>query len=85
MKQDREATIENNDASRRHVVDACIVRVMKSRGKLYHTELSTEIVKQLESKFLPQPRLLKERIEHLLEKEYLMRDDEERNLYHYCS
>ena len=58
---------------------------MKSRHTIRHNELIEELIKQLQNRFQPLILLIKQRIEDLIEKEYLKRDEEERNLYHYVA
>jgi len=67
---------------RKHVVDAAIVRVMKSRKKLDHNSLMQEVLRQC-TLFKPQPGQVKMQIEHLIDREFLMRDPEKRNVYIY--
>jgi cullin 3 len=55
---------------------------MKARKKERHTELMNEVIKQV-SLFKPQPQMIKQAIERLIEKEYLERDDSDRQVYIY--
>ena len=59
---------------RRHAVDAAIVRIMKSRKTLQHQQLTLECVQQLQRMFKPDFKLIKKRIEDLVQREYLERD-----------
>jgi len=68
---------------RRHQIDAAIVRIMKARKTLKHPDLVTEVVKQLRGRFTPKPVDIKKRIANLIELEYLERDENDRQLYHY--
>lgn len=67
---------------RQHVLDAIIVRIMKARKTETHTLLIQEVMKQV-NLFKPQPAMIKEAIERLIEKEYLSRDDDDRSRYVY--
>lgn len=58
---------------------------MKSRQRLNHNELITEATKQLSSRFLPDPLFIKKRIESLMEREYLKRDDNDSRFYRYIA
>jgi cullin 3 len=58
-------------------VEAAIVRIMKTRKTLQHNLLVSELIKQLSSKFQPDPAFLKKRIESLIEREFLERDQED--------
>jgi len=68
---------------RRLLIEATIVRVMKSRRKLEHNLLMTEVVRILSNRFKPDPTHIKNRIESLIEKEYLERAESDRRLYLY--
>jgi len=67
---------------RKHVIDAAIVRIMKSRNKLEHNTLLEEVFRQC-TLFKPQPAQIKAQIEHLIDREFLKRDAEKRNIYIY--
>mmetsp|Transcript_3091 Transcript_3091/g.7150 ORF Transcript_3091/g.7150 Transcript_3091/m.7150 type:complete len:760 (-) Transcript_3091:39-2318(-) len=67
---------------RKHVIDAAIVRIMKSRNKLEHNSLLEEVFRQC-TLFKPQPAQIKSQIEHLIEREFLKRDDSNRSIYIY--
>jgi cullin 3 len=56
---------------------------MKSRRKLGHNLLMTEVVRILSNRFKPDPTHIKNRIESLIEKEYLERAESDRRLYLY--
>ena len=73
------------DALRKVQVDACIVRVMKSRRTLSYNDLLDEVVRQLSRLFIPQPALVKGRIEDLIGRGYLKRNDDNRNLFDYIA
>ncbi|RLV91109.1 Cullin-3-A [Spathaspora sp. JA1] len=66
-------------------VNAAIVRIMKSRQTMKHHNLIEELIKQLSSRFQPSMILVKQRIEDLIEREYLVRDELDRNIYHYVA
>eukprot|EP00913_Durusdinium_trenchii_P003334 g3087.t1 len=67
---------------RKHVIDAAIVRIMKSRNRLEHNALLEEVFRQC-TLFKPQPTQIKSQIEHLIEREFLKRDEKNRNAYIY--
>lgn len=70
---------------RKLVINASIVRIMKSRQTINHNDLIAELIKQLQNRFQPLTLLIKQRIEDLIEKEYLKRDDNDRTVYHYVA
>lgn len=68
---------------RRHLIEASIVRVMKARKKMEHNELISETMKILVSIFQPTSVMIKQRIEGLIEKDYIIRDPDDRKVYIY--
>jgi hypothetical protein len=48
---EKKKIIEDVDKDRRYAIDACIVRIMKSRKVLAHAQLVTECVEQLRRMF----------------------------------
>lgn len=78
------AISSETDMERKHMIDACIVRVMKARRHLTHAELVAEVLSQL-NLFRPEPRLIKTRLEDLITRDFLSRDEKESQLYHYMA
>ena len=76
------ATVEED---RKHLVEAVVVRVMKSRKTLEHNQLVMEVTRHLTSRFQPAPTLIKQRIEKLIEREYLERSQGDRRVYNYLA
>nr|CEL70222.1 TPA: cullin homog, putative [Neospora caninum Liverpool] len=68
---------------RDHQIDACIVRIMKTRKELRHNLLIAEVSSQLS--FKCDPAMLKKRIEALIHREYLKRDDADHSVYIYVA
>ena len=62
-----------------------MVKVMKSRKKLDHNTLIAECTKILSNKFQPDPLAIKKRIEGLIEREYIERDEADRRIYKYIA
>eukprot|EP00922_Rhytidocystis_sp_ex-Travisia-forbesii_P033862 GHVS01050297.1.p1 GENE.GHVS01050297.1~~GHVS01050297.1.p1 ORF type:complete len:795 (+),score=93.79 GHVS01050297.1:108-2492(+) len=73
------------EQDRQHLVEANIVRIMKARKRLSHTDLVMEVINGLQSRFLPAPTLIKQRIEKLIEREYLERDSTDMRIYSYLA
>lgn len=61
--------------SRRYVCDAALVRVMKSRKTMAMAELTAEVIQQI-TQFRADPKMIKERIEDLMQREFLNRDEQ---------
>ncbi|KAK0728932.1 Cullin [Apiosordaria backusii] len=83
--EERKETERKNDQTRAHVVDAAIVRIMKQRKELTHTQLTTEVISQLFGRFKPEISLIKKRIEDLLAREYLERMEGDAPAYRYLA
>ncbi|KAK4681114.1 hypothetical protein QC764_104610 [Podospora pseudoanserina] len=83
--EERKETERKNDQTRAHVVDAAIVRIMKQRKELSHTQLTTEVISQLSGRFKPEISLIKKRIEDLLAREYLERMEGDTAAYRYLA
>jgi len=82
---ERRETMKKVEDDRKHEIEAAIVRVMKARKNLIHNDLITEVTNQLRSRFLPDPMVIKKRIESLIEREYLQRDGENHKKYNYLA
>jgi len=67
------------------MIEASIVKLMKTRRRLDHTSLVMETTKLLGTKFAADPTLIKKRIESLIEREYLERDGDDRKFYKYIA
>eukprot|EP00398_MALV-I-01_sp_L67-1_P000454 gene454-936_t len=66
-KLDLPPTVEED---RKHLVEAVIVRIMKSRKSLNHNQLVEEVIKHLTQRFQPSLQLIKQRIEKLIERDF---------------
>uniref|UniRef100_A0A6B2KYG7 Cullin-4 n=1 Tax=Arcella intermedia TaxID=1963864 RepID=A0A6B2KYG7_9EUKA len=82
-KQEQKKTQESVFKDRQYQVDAAIVRIMKTRKTLSHNLLISELFNQL--KFPVKATDLKKRIESLIEREYIERDNEDNTLYNYLA
>lgn len=61
------------EEDRKPQIEAAIVRLMKSRKSMDHTSLVNEVTRQLSWYFVPHVSAIKERIEQLVEREFLER------------
>ncbi|QQP38326.1 Cullinlike [Caligus rogercresseyi] len=82
---ERNETKRKVDEDRKHEIEACIVRIMKSRKTLNHNQLVSEVVEQLNKRFQPSPVVIKKRIEGLIEREYIRRQESDRKTYVYLA
>uniref|UniRef100_A0A8C9F6A4 Cullin-4B n=1 Tax=Pavo cristatus TaxID=9049 RepID=A0A8C9F6A4_PAVCR len=76
-------TTERVFQDRQYQIDAAIVRIMKMRKTLGHNLLVSELYNQL--KFPVKPGDLKKRIESLIDRDYMERDKDNPNQYHYVA
>lgn len=60
-----------------------MVNVSRQRKTLDHNNLVAEVTAQLSSRFTPVPSMIKARIEALIEREYLERDEGNMRVYKY--
>lgn len=82
---EKQETRQRVEEDRKPQIEAAIVRIMKSRRVLDHNNIVAEVTKQLQSRFLPNPVVIKKRIESLIEREFLERDKTDRKLYRYLA
>ncbi len=80
---EQDATNEKVSHDRQYQIEACIVRIMKSRKTLTHPLLISELYSQL--KFPVTPADLKKRIEGLIDRDYLERDEHNMSVYNYLA
>lgn len=69
---------------RKHTIEAAIVRIMKARKSLDHNALIAEVLQQLHC-FRPTGKQIKQRIEALIDRDFLERDGDNSQLYKYVS
>ncbi|XP_029460522.1 cullin-4A isoform X2 [Rhinatrema bivittatum] len=81
--EEQVSTTERVFQDRQYQIDAAIVRIMKMRKTLNHNLLVSELFNQL--KFPVKPGDLKKRIESLIDRDYMERDKDNPNQYHYVA
>jgi Cullin family/Cullin protein neddylation domain len=82
-KQERDTTVAAVSRDRLYLIDAAIVRILKSRKSLLHQALVPQVLEHL--KFPAKIPDIKLRIESLIEREYVERDGQDRNRYNYLA
>jgi len=85
LKSESEQTKSKTFDDRVVKIEATLVRVMKARGVLSQQSLIAEVTKQLVKWFKPDPKLVKKRIENLMERGFMKRDEEDQTKIHYCA
>ena len=60
---------------REKLVEACIIRILKSRRTLAHSELVCEVERQLQQRFVPTRDMMKNALASLLDREYIRREE----------
>lgn len=80
----RSSDIRSVKVARDSMLDAAVVRVMKERRSLHHQQLMAEVMAQIKL-FRPEPRTIKARIEDLIVREFLIRDETNPQLYKYLA
>ncbi|KAJ2332771.1 hypothetical protein GGH91_006091, partial [Coemansia sp. RSA 2671] len=70
---------------RLYLIEAAIVRIMKTRKQIPHDVLVNETISQLAPRFLPSSKMIKDGIGKLLDREYLQRSPDDPRLYIYLA
>ena len=73
---------EKVESDRGYLVEAAIVKFMKARKMLDMSTLMQEVLASI-SMFHPQPRLIKLKVESLIERLFLKRDETDKTLIIY--
>jgi cullin 1 len=82
---EKKKVMEDVDKDRRYATDAAIVRIMKTRKQMQHQQLVMECMQQLQKMFKPDFKMIKKRIEDLINREYLERDKDNQQLFRYLA
>ena len=67
---------------RKNAIQCQIVKVMKAKKNLKLVQLRNEVIENM-SMFRPDPIMVKEQIERLIEREYMKRDEKDRTMLIY--
>ncbi|KAE8541615.1 hypothetical protein D1P53_001784 [Cryptococcus gattii VGV] len=78
-------TNEQVTLDRVSVLEATIVRIMKARKKVTLQLLIDGVVSDVSKRFPPDVKEIKKRVESLIEREFMARDEEDRSILHYVA
>jgi len=81
----KQKTQQRVEEERRPQIEAAIVRIMKSRKQLEHNNLIAEVAKQLQPRFFANPTEVKNRIDNLIERGFLEKDNSDKCVSISCS
>jgi len=85
-REGNQEVVEAAQSNRKYLVEAAIVRIMKTRKELSHQLLVQEVMSQLQRNFTPPVTMVKKSLESLIDKEYLERvPDSAVNAYRYLA
>ena len=73
------------EGDRKHLLDAAIVRIMKANQKLMYEEIKAQTIRAVQKHFSPDIQSIKQRVDSLVESEYMRRDEDDRNLFYYIA
>ncbi|KAI0700482.1 Cullin-domain-containing protein [Cytidiella melzeri] len=73
------------EGDRKYALDAAIVRIMKGKKQLPYEQLKTATIDAVKQHFKPDVAMIKQRVDNLVEQDYLRRDDDDMTLLVYVA
>ncbi|KAJ2366667.1 hypothetical protein H4S01_002580 [Coemansia sp. RSA 2610] len=84
-EKEKSASMATIGMERQYLAEAAIVRIMKARKQMLHEQLVTEVINQLSARFLPTPKMIKDAVGRLIDRDYLQRSPDDPRLYNYLA
>jgi cullin 3 len=87
QQQEKEANDDHELVmkQREFEVEAAMVRVMKARNRLDWNQLQVEVINILKNRFQPDAKMLKKRLESLIDRKFMERDENDPKIILYIS
>jgi cullin 1 len=76
---------KNVIAQRKFEIDAAMVRVMKARNVCTWNDMQVQVVELLKARFMPMTKMMKERLESLIERGFIERDTDDTSRLKYIA